>query len=1523
MQDPSSLIPDEQYKSLPTLDSLSGIGSDASQLGVFTPSTFTQQGSGLDMTAYQSAQQEAGIGTIDNPVYRPVKANPFYSAPVAFNPDARNLERYKDHPAYKRLGFSVMRDNEEHYNANTSWVGDARRAMKLHNFGAGFAQGFASNYEGLSTMFGGDMFTPAAIEYSKGRKAEKAAARAMSTRGGIGQSLVNIPYNLNYTLGIVASIAAEDLAMAAVAPETFGGSLTYGAYRTVKGGAKAAKSLVRAVREADKVRDIVNVRELYNLSKGVGKNIVNAFVPNTSKLLSTSYKTRQGTGLAKAGGALEELFTTARGFGAAYRDLRIVSLAVDESAVEAAGVRNSMENNLIRSYVNANGSLPEGPEMQRILNTAQEASTKDYFANLPVIYATNAITFNSLTLPYSLTGNVLKTAENAAGKVFAKTAGKAGTKVELEILNRRQLIGKAFTDKDYAKYALGSSIGYLKANLAEGFQEIYQEGVSATLEDYYTNHYFTADVLASKAFSKSLKKGLSDQMSQQGLEAFLGGFLGGAGVNAVTGSLQKGRVAVASAYGRFDKDFKKTYQERREKDKQALVDFKASIIEQSENVIAALAPEFTNFKVQADNSVALQDAAILDDRKAFEDIKENSLFNHVEKLSKSGVLDTFIEALENHKQLTDDEITQAFNTETREEAEKLIDDIISRSKSIAAITAKVESRYENPFLAQAFDMRKTKADRNQAFISYVAFEEAKKDFIFSYWKSDNSIERLNDIYNAASESPAVLGMENTDFTVLFSTMAGVTNKQGARQFEQGLEAELDILADKIAAAELQLQNIALSDLTAEQRSKQTAIAQKELGEASKKRSLLEEYEKALQAIYNASSIEDAFNDNEIRTAFTNAVSNYLDYVALKSNTRSDRENHGKLYGQLRDFFKLSEDQKRFTLAASALSDSSQFNKWYEVHRGQLQKAYDKFITNAYEKAQAAVDKEHRLELIQRLEEIGVAIDVTQQRDPNTDEVVRDSDLDRFINLGDVPQRFLSLNETDTDINGFVIKDSDTWNKIQDIFDEYSLLDAEFKADLEREKAKQEEVTEEEVTSTETTYEDRLIPLKREVIRVKSDDGSYVDYTVTTMLDGSLKAESISYDENGNETGRNTSVKLKDGLIALDAVKISAAKEDVVTIESTESGEDFMNPKKKAALTSEQKKKLGIEESVSKPDTQKRIQDNQVPVKREVIRITSEDGTYAEYTVTTMLDGSLKADLVSYDENGNELGTTIGAKLADNDIIQRDGLTSLDAVKLSAAEGEVVTVESTQSGMDFMNPKKLDRLSPEQKKKLGIEESTVEEGAEEESKEPIFFDNIKDYFILDKEGGAKRLGPVLEKLFRDNNTGENRYTDINDWINNEGRSEVKKLLSKVSAPLVSAEEQGNIVPTEETNAEEIAKAKAETEKFNNAEKSASTLKRYLSTLKRDNIKISTIVENKVKLASSLTQSDLEAYIKAADERIAELEANEPKTAKQEEMNFEPAEVELTQEESNAKANEDIKTARAGGEIAEEDVDLGCK
>ena len=130
-----------------------------------------------------------------------------------------------------------------------------------------------------------------------------------------------------------------------------------------------------------------------------------------------------------------------------------------------------------------------------------------------------------------------------------------------------------------------------------------------------------------------------------------------------------------------------------------------------------------------------------------------------------------------------------------------------------------------------------------------------------------------------------------------------------------------------------------------------------------------------------------------------------------------------------------------------------------------------------------------------------------------------------------------------------------------------------------------------------------------------------------------------------------------------------------------------------------------------PQPKKRIQDNQVPVKKEVIRVKSNDGSYVDYTVTTNLDGSYKSSSITYDKNGNETGRNTSTSIGK-------GATALDAVKQNAADeslGDVVTIESTQSGKDFMNSKKLDRLSPEQKKKLKSKQAPSEEQAVESKK----------------------------------------------------------------------------------------------------------------------------------------------------------------------------------------------------------------
>ena len=984
----------------------------------------------------------------------------------------------------------------------------------------------------------------------------------------------------------------------------------------------------------------------------------------------------------------------------------MVSLAVDESNVEAAGVRNQMEDKLIRQYVQSEGSLPQGEAMRKIMQTAQDASVKDYFANLPVIYATNAITFNSLTLPYSLTGNTLRVASARGQHLFAKAVG---TKVEAEILSTRQLIGKAFTNKDYAKYALGTGFNYMKANLSEGFQELYQEGTSASLEDYYTNKYFSAEGLAGKAINLSIKKGLEDQLSQQGLEAFLGGFLGGAGVQGVGAGVQQLRVGAAVVGGKFSSDFREQYQKRRDQDIQSLKNMEASILLHSDNVLAALAPEFANFKVQADGSKALLDAAELNDRKAFEDIKDDSLFNHIVRLSAMGVTDSFIEAMENHKLLSEEEMMQALNVQSKEEGDKLVDDIIKRTRSIAKTAMVIENRYQNPYAGLIFDMTKEPGERKQAMLSYMAFEEAKKDFIFSYYKSGRNLDRLDEIYNAAVEDAAVAGMTNIDFSVLFSTKSGRADKEGRRLYEQALEAEIDKLTSDITAAETLLDNIENSEETPEKKADQKRVAQEQLSKATKKKALLENYSKAIATILESKNVEETMKDPKVLAEFEKAVDEYLDFLGANTSSIVDKEKTAKLKNQLLDYFRLSEDRVTFNAAASALSDPAQFQRWYDVHKAQLNAAYEKYLREGLDRAKEAVEKEHRLQLIEELEKIGVVISAEPERDKDGN-ITRQSPLDRFIQLGDVPTKFFSTNEKDTDINGNVIEGSETWNKIQDIIDKYALLDEEFAQDLENLRNKEAEVEEEvpEVTPETPPGSTQVPPQEDE--------------------------------------------------------------------------EEVTEPKE------------------TKPE-------------EEVPATTTTDNIYS------------------------------------------------------------------------------------------IEELEKE------------FANV---VYNGKKGG---LIQALQKMFRKANAElaqEERFTNIDDWINGAGKIEVEPIILR----LREAVEETTVEPVE-TTPDVAFEEPVEPAKEQPKRKGRTLSQRLASLSKTKNVE--TIQKQKEKAANELSTEESTTFMEAANARIQELEAAQAKTTRQEEMNFEPADVEVSDKEFGDEATKAFKNAKEGGEITEEDddIDIGCK
>ena len=122
---------------------------------------------------------------------------------------------------------------------------------------------------------------------------------------------------------------------------------------------------------------------------------------------------------------------------------------------------------------------------------------------------------------------------------------------------------------------------------------------------------------------------------------------------------------------------------------------------------------------------------------------------------------------------------------------------------------------------------------------------------------------------------------------------------------------------------------------------------------------------------------------------------------------------------------------------------------------------------------------------------------------------------------------------------------------------------------------------EQVTETKK-FQDSDVILKEETFTVTDEDGGRVVTTVRTNLDGSLrKAETESFDADGNSLGKGRDISLadnnkvvKNGLTAEQLLTDRLVEGEV--IEKTErSGTKINNPKKIAGLTTDQKQKLGI------------------------------------------------------------------------------------------------------------------------------------------------------------------------------------------------------------------------------------------------------------------------------------------------------------------------------------------------------------
>lgn len=186
--------------------------------------------------------------------------------------------------------------------------------------------------------------------------------------------------------------------------------------------------------------------------------------------------------------------------------------ASTEASVEAYNGANEWEKQMIQQIsVNPDGSYrePSQEELDHIKEMRKSVGNTQYALNLPVIMASNWLTFGKAMLGNKVTERAsLKQLGERLVKDEAQDAWKLGT-----VSKVRQIIDKTYG----ARKALGKAI-------PEGFEELEQFAVEKGTNDYYTKKYYNPD---NASFIESMAAGIHAAMTTEGLEQFLVGAISG------------------------------------------------------------------------------------------------------------------------------------------------------------------------------------------------------------------------------------------------------------------------------------------------------------------------------------------------------------------------------------------------------------------------------------------------------------------------------------------------------------------------------------------------------------------------------------------------------------------------------------------------------------------------------------------------------------------------------------------------------------------------------------------------------------------------------------------------------------------------------------------------------------------------------------------------------------------------------------------------------------------------------------
>ena len=688
-----------------------------------------------------------------------------------------NFMRYYEHPEFQKLGWKPFADNEAYYNANSTIYDDMSRMWGQFSSLAG--TGFMGGYRSIGSMFTGESMV---TDLKSANEFEDAMAIGNSSRGGALAWTNNLLLNSAYTVGIISSIALEEVALAALEVGTFGGATPLVAARTTANVARLGRSIANATTVGimysagrgmmNTLKGIDAAKDFWSIARAGGKMTAGLFAPETvaaiKRLKTTEVVAQNLTNMAKA----------SEYAGSFYRDARALNLALSESKLEGGMVYNQMiKDGMDIKFAENDGSPVTTEQVADIQKNAHKAAFATTMTNMPVIYLTNKLVLgNSLGGFNKSLGRIFNEQAKGIGSRIIKTAqtvGKDGVKslspfkdAGTGLKGLATTIANAGVKGNLTKLGQGS-LRYFAANLGEGIQELSQEAISAGTKNYYTNLLKDPMSGGGELFNASVRAGIGEQFSAQGFDVFMSGFLMG---GVVSGPQKLFFQGVPALYQRVSNPEKYAqYKQNKEDYIKSVVDtYNAVWNAQAEDPNAIFDPKKYNFLLQKSAATGKTLASIANDQFDFIDETDFAKFQQIHTVLSTGGAALFQDQLVDYMKMSNEDLATAFPSSNKDikngKIRERLQSMVNQIDKTEDVYQQSKDRNPNPFMPEAYE--KGSRQWTEETIKKVAFEHARYLYMFTQDGFTRALERSNSIYKNLVSEPLFEKMAANDLTVL-------------------------------------------------------------------------------------------------------------------------------------------------------------------------------------------------------------------------------------------------------------------------------------------------------------------------------------------------------------------------------------------------------------------------------------------------------------------------------------------------------------------------------------------------------------------------------------------------------------------------------------------------------------------------------------------------------------------------------------------------------------------------------------